>query len=70
MRRNRKFQARGKVQSEEVCRVAPSILYSGDILSDMAIGDTLAPIVLSDRLEHLIRADPINVEPLAYHGLN
>ncbi len=70
MRRNRKFLARGKVQPEDVCRIAPSILYSGDILSDMAIGDTLAPIVLSDRLDRLIRADPVSVERLAYYGLN
>ena len=70
MRRNRKFPARGKVQLEDVCRIAPSILYSGDMLSDMAIGDTLAPIVLGDRLDLLIQGHPVNIEPLIYYGLN
>jgi len=69
MRRNRKFPARGKVESEEVCTIATSILASGDMLSDMAMGDTLAGL-LPDRLDHLIRADPINIERLSYIGLS
>ena len=57
------------VEPEEVCRIAPSILLSGDMLSDMAIGDTL-PAVLPDRLEHLIQAHPISIQRLEYRGLN
>lgn len=69
MRRNRRFPARGKVEAEEVCRVAPSILYSGDMLSDMAIGDTLPPL-LPDSLDRLLQGGPVCIDRLVYRGLN
>ncbi len=69
VRNTRQRVTRDRFEPLEVCRVSPSILYSGDILSDMAIGDTLVP-VLPDRLEHLIRTDPVCVERLIYTGLN
>jgi len=69
MRRNRKFPARGKVESEEVCRIAPSVLLSGDMLSDIAFGDTLAGS-LQDGLTRKLQGDLVNIEQLQYRGLS
>lgn len=60
---------RGKVEAEDVCRIAPSILYSADILSDIAVGDTLAG-VLPDRVDLILQRQPVNVESLVYWGLS
>jgi hypothetical protein len=68
MRHNRKYPKLG-AEPEDVCRISPSILYSGDILSDMAVGDTLAG-VLPDRIDLLLQRQPINLESLVYRGLS
>jgi len=69
MRRNRRFPTRGKVEPEEVCKVDSRILLSGDMLSDMAVGDTLPPIS-QDGLARLIQGESVNIPPLVYRGLS
>ena len=68
MRRNKRFQSRGEVEAEEVCTIHPSILHSGDMLSDLAFGDSLAGL-LPDRLDLLLQRQPITIERLEYRGL-